>query len=85
MALKYVPYYPNSLKGQALLDNFVRTKRVLRYRDNNQVVERIMNGMPLYEMELTEKIGEDEEDNLVFRPFHRNGDGFQCTNRTSGA
>ena len=67
MALKYVPYYPNSLKGQALLDNFVRTKRVLRYRDNNQVVERIMNGMPLYEMELTEKIGEDEEDNLVIR------------------
>ena len=38
MALKYVPYYPNTLKGQALLDNFVRTKRVLRYRDNNQVV-----------------------------------------------
>ena len=67
MALKYVPYYPNTLKGQALLDNFVRTKRVLRYRDNNQVVERIMNGMPLYEMELTEKIGEDEEDNLVIR------------------
>ena len=67
MALKYVPYYPNTLKGQALLDNFVRTKRVLRYRDNNQVVERIMNGMPVYEMELTEKIGEDEEDNLVIR------------------
>lgn len=39
MAIKYVPYFPNTLEGQAVLDNFVRTKRVLRYRDNNQVIE----------------------------------------------
>ena len=32
MAIKYVPYFPNTLEGQALLDNFVRTKRILRYR-----------------------------------------------------
>ena len=53
MAIKYVPYFPNTLEGQAILDNFVRTKRVLRYRDNDQVIDRIQRGMPLYEMELT--------------------------------
>ena len=56
MAAKYVPYFPNTLEGQAVLDNFVRTKRVLRYRDNDQVVERIERGMPLYEMEQKEQI-----------------------------
>ena len=44
MAIKYVPYFPNTLEGQAILDNFVRTKRVLRYRDNDQVIERIERG-----------------------------------------
>ena len=57
MAIKYIPYFPNTLEGQALLDNFVRTKRVLRYRDNDKVVERIERGMPLYEMDLKEKVG----------------------------
>jgi adenine-specific DNA-methyltransferase len=56
MAIKYVPYFPNTLEGQAILDNFVRTKRVLRYRDNDQVIERVQRGMPLYEMELKEQI-----------------------------
>ena len=66
MAIKYVPYYPNTLEGQAVLDNFVRTKRVLRYRDNGQVVERVQRGMPLYEMELKEQIGQNPN-NLVIR------------------
>ena len=66
MAIKYVPYYPNTLEGQAVLDNFVRTKRVLRYRDNDQVVERVQRGMPLYEMELKERIGQNPN-NLVIR------------------
>lgn len=67
MAIKYVPYFPNTLEGQAVLDNFVRTKRVLYYRDNNQVVERVQRGMPLYEMELKEQIGENPNHNLVIR------------------
>lgn len=25
MAIKYIPYFPNTLEGQAVLDNFVRT------------------------------------------------------------
>ena len=27
MAVRYIPYFPDTLEGQALLDNFVRTKR----------------------------------------------------------
>ena len=66
MAIKYVPYFPNTLEGQAVLDNFVRTKRVLSYRDNDQVIERVQRGMPLYEMELKEQIGQNPN-NLVIR------------------
>lgn len=66
MAIKYVPYPPRVLEGQAVLDNFVRTKRVLYYRDNDQVIERVQRGMPLYEMELKEQIGKNPK-NLVIR------------------
>lgn len=59
-------YFPNTLEEQAVLDNFVRTKRVLRYRDNDQVIERVQRGMPLYEMELKEQIGQNPI-NLVIR------------------
>ncbi len=67
MAIKYVPYFPNTLEGQALLDNFVRTKRVLRYKDNDQVIERIERGMPLFEMELQERVGDNKNGNLIMR------------------
>ena len=67
MAIKYVPYYPNTLEGQAILDNFVRTQRILRYRDNDKIVERIQRGMPLYEMESKEKVGKNPNNNLVIR------------------
>lgn len=65
MAIKYVPYFPNTLEGQAILDNFVRTKRVLRYRDNDQVIERIERGMPLYEMEKVEQVGENSKNKII--------------------
>ena len=67
MAIKYVPYFPNTLEGQAILDNFVRTKRILRYRDNDQVIERIERGMPLYEMELVEQVGNNSSQNKIIR------------------
>jgi len=67
MAVRYIPYFPNTLEGQAILDNFVRTKRVLRYRDNDQVIDRIQRGMPLYEMELKEQIGKNPNQNMLIR------------------
>ena len=67
MAVRYIPYFPNTLEGQALLDNFVRTKRVLRYRDNDRVVENIQRGMPYYEVEPVEEVGDNPQHNMVLR------------------
>ena len=67
MAVKFIPYYPEPVSGQALLDNFVRTKRLLRYRDADRVEERLQRGMPLYETRCVEKVGENKDGNLVMR------------------
>ena len=66
MAVKYVPYFKDTISGQAILDNFTRTKRVLKYADNDKVNEKIERGLPLYETEVTEIVG-NESDNLVIR------------------
>jgi len=66
MPIKYIPYYPNTVEGQAILDNITRTQRVLRYRENNKVYDRIKRGMPYYEVEPLETVGETSE-NLVIR------------------
>ena len=67
MAINYISYDPNVLEGQAILDNFVRTQRILRYRDNDKVFERIQRGMPLYEVESQEVVGKNPNHNLVLR------------------
>lgn len=66
MPVKYIPYYPNTVEGQAILDNITRTQRILRYRENNKVYDRIKRGMPYYEVEPLEIVGEASE-NLVIR------------------
>ena len=66
MPVKYIPYTPSTVEGQAVLDNITRTQRVLRYRENNEVYNRIKRGMPYYEVETIEQVG-DETDNIVLR------------------
>ena len=66
MPIKYISHIPNTVEGQAILDNFVRTRRVLRYRDNDKVFDRIKRGLPLYEVEKIESIG-NNPNNLVIR------------------
>jgi adenine-specific DNA-methyltransferase len=66
MPIKYIPYYPNTVEGQAILDNITRTQRMLRYRENDKVYDRIKRGMPYYEVEPLETVGEPSE-NLVIR------------------
>jgi len=66
MPVKYIPYYPNTVEGQAILDNITRSQRVLRYRENDKVYDRIKRGMPYYEVEPLETVGEPSE-NLVIR------------------
>lgn len=68
MAIKYIPYTPNVLEGQAVLDNFTRTQRILRYRDSDLIYERTQRGMPLYDVMPTEQLGDDpHSDNLILR------------------
>lgn len=53
MPLKYIPYFKDPIKGQALLDNFTRT---LKYSGNDNVGYKIKRGMPLYETKLIESV-----------------------------
>jgi adenine-specific DNA-methyltransferase len=54
MPKKYIPYYPDTIEGQAILNNVTRTKRILKYPSNNKVYERIQRGLPLYEVAIQE-------------------------------
>ncbi len=67
MAVKYVPYFKEPIEGQAILDNFTRTKRVLKYADNGKVLNRIDKGMPLYEVETEEIVGDKNTENMIIR------------------
>ncbi len=66
MPVKYIPYVPNTIEGQAILDNITRSRRVLRYRDNGRVYDRIRRGLPLFEVEKSETVG-GASDNLLIR------------------
>ena len=65
MPVKYIPYYPVTVEGQAILSNITRTRRVLRYRDNDRVIERIKRGMPYYELDKIEEIGSSSQNSLI--------------------
>ena len=67
MAVKYIPFSPNILQGQAVLDNFVRTQRILRYKGDSGVEASIRRGMPLYEVKEEEPHGDHAADNLLIR------------------
>ncbi|MEP0806536.1 MAG: site-specific DNA-methyltransferase [Chloroflexota bacterium] len=67
MPIQYVPFYPDPIEGQALLNNFTRTRRALSYRDNDKPTQRILRGMPLYEVDKVEQAGENPNGNLVIR------------------
>jgi adenine-specific DNA-methyltransferase len=67
MPVKYIPYVPNTIEGQAILDNITRTRRVLRYRDNGKVHDHIRRGLPLYETAPVETVGASDTRNLLLR------------------
>ena len=64
MPIKYIPFFPEPIEGQALLDNF---KRTLRYKGAYEVTGKLKRGMPLYEMENQETIGTNPDGNMVIR------------------
>ena len=66
MAKTYIPYLPDTVEGQAILGNLSRARPVLRSRDRDKLIERIQRGMPLYEVQTLEQLGEGG-DNLLIR------------------
>ena len=64
MPIKYIPFFPEPIEGQAILDNFTRT---LRYKGNYDIKEKLRRGMPYYEVEKQETVGENVDGNMVIR------------------
>ncbi|RKJ45386.1 site-specific DNA-methyltransferase [bacterium 1XD8-76] len=64
MPIKYVPFIPEPIEGQAVLSNF---NRILKYKGADDVSMTIQRGMPLYEMEKQEAIGKNADGNMVIR------------------
>lgn len=64
MPIKYIPFIPEPVEGQAVLGNF---NRILKYKGADDVSMVLQRGMPLYEMEKQETVGENPDGNLVIR------------------
>lgn len=64
MPIKYIPFIPEPVEGQAVLNNF---NRVLKYRGADDISATIQRGMPLYELEKQETVGENADGNMVIR------------------
>lgn len=64
MPIKYVPFVPEPIEGQAVLGNF---NRILKYRGEDDVSMVLQRGMPLYEMEKKETVGKTNDGNMVIR------------------
>ena len=64
MPIKYVPFIPEPVEGQAVLGNF---NRILRYRGVDDTSMVLQRGMPFYEVEKQETVGENPNGNMVIR------------------
>ncbi len=64
MPIKYIPFFPEPIEGQAILDNF---KRTLRYKGAYDVAEKLRRGIPYYEVEKQETVGDNVNGNMVIR------------------
>lgn len=64
MPIKYVPFIPEPVEGQAVLGNF---NRILKYKGSDDVHMTLQRGMPLYEMEKQETVGENADGNMIIR------------------
>ena len=64
MPIKYIPFIPEPVEGQAVLGNF---NRILKYKGADDVSMVLQRGMPLYEMEKQETVGDNADGNMVIR------------------
>lgn len=64
MPIKYIPFIPEPIEGQAVLGNF---NRILRYKGADDTSLVLQRGMPLYDVEAQETVGENPDGNMVIR------------------
>ncbi len=64
MPIKYIPFIPEPVEGQAVLQNF---SRVLKYKGADDTKLVLQRGMPYYELEKQETVGENADGNMVIR------------------
>ena len=64
MPIKYIPFIPEPIEGQAVFSNF---NRILKYKGADDIKDTLRRGMPLYEMEKQETVGENADGNMVIR------------------
>ena len=64
MPINYMPFVPEPIEGQAVLGNF---NRILKYRGADETSKIMQRGMPLYEMERQETVGENAAGNMIIR------------------
>ena len=64
MPIKYVPFIPEPVEGQAVLANF---NRILKYKGADDTKMMLQRGMPYYEVEKQETVGENADGNMVIR------------------
>ena len=64
MAVRYIPFFPEPIEGQAVLNNFRRT---LRYHGQDVLSDDLRRGMPVYEVMETERVGANAAEILVIR------------------
>ncbi len=67
MPIKYVPFIPEPVEGQAVLGNF---NRILKYKGADDVSMTLQRGMPLYEMEKQETVGENADGNIYAKKVY---------------
>lgn len=67
MAIKYISFDPQPLQGQAILNCFRRTRRMLSYQGDDELEAHIERGMPLYEVQRTEQVNGGSNENLLLR------------------
>ena len=64
MPIKYIPFIPEPIEGQAVLANF---NRILKYKGADDTKMVLQRGMPYYEVEKQETVGENADGNMVIR------------------
>ena len=64
MPVKFVPFIPEPVEGQALLANF---NRLLKYSGADETSMVLKRGMPLYELENVESVGSNPDGNKIIR------------------